>query len=61
MIDAGSNGLAFDPGPPQTALTTDQRGEPFARIVDGPDAGTTATVDMGAVRIPDGGWIVAGC
>jgi hypothetical protein len=29
-------------------LTTDQRGAGFNRIVDGPDANTTATVDIGA-------------
>lgn len=29
-------------------LTTDQRGPAFNRIVDGPDANTTATVDIGA-------------
>ncbi|HEV7797337.1 MAG TPA: Calx-beta domain-containing protein [Pyrinomonadaceae bacterium] len=29
-------------------LTTDQRGASFNRIVDGPDADTTATVDIGA-------------
>jgi CSLREA domain-containing protein len=29
-------------------LTTDQRGAGFARIVDGPDADATATVDIGA-------------
>ena len=29
-------------------LTTDQRGSVFNRIVDGPDADTTATVDIGA-------------
>ncbi|HEY5445461.1 MAG TPA: choice-of-anchor Q domain-containing protein, partial [Pyrinomonadaceae bacterium] len=39
------------------ALTTDQRGALFSRSVDGPDADTTATVDIGAfeaqVSIPD--------
>ena len=35
-----------DPNIPQ--LTTDQRGAGFARIVDGPDADTTDTVDIGA-------------
>jgi CSLREA domain-containing protein len=29
-------------------LTTDQRGTGFSRLVDGPDADTTATVDVGA-------------
>ena len=51
VIDAGSNGLAIDPGPPQVPLDYDQRGAPFDRIVDGPDAGTVATVDMGAVEL----------
>ena len=35
-----------DPDTPQ--LTFDQRGTPFARSVDGPDADTTAAVDIGA-------------
>jgi CSLREA domain-containing protein len=42
-LDAGSNTLATN-----AALTTDQRGSGFARVVDGPDADTTATVDIGA-------------
>lgn len=45
--DAGSNVLVTNPpfdGPP----FTDQRGAGFNRIVDGPDANTTATVDIGA-------------
>ena len=42
-LDAGSNTLAGDAG-----LATDQRNTGFARIVDGPDADTTATVDIGA-------------
>jgi CSLREA domain-containing protein len=42
-LDAGSNTLAGNAG-----LTTDQRGSGFARVVDGPDADTTATVDIGA-------------
>src|SRR4029077_304911 len=29
-------------------LTTDQRGAPFGRVVDGPDADITDTVDIGA-------------
>ncbi|HYX27946.1 MAG TPA: choice-of-anchor Q domain-containing protein, partial [Pyrinomonadaceae bacterium] len=29
-------------------LTSDQRGTPFNRLVDGPDADTTATIDIGA-------------
>ena len=41
-LDAGDNTLASNAG-----LTTDQRGAGFARIVDGPDAGTTATVISG--------------
>jgi CSLREA domain-containing protein len=40
-IDTGSNANATNAG-----LTTDQRG--FARFIDGPDADTTATVDIGA-------------
>lgn len=42
-LDAGSNALARDPNNP---LLTDQRGS--ARVVDSPDADTTATVDIGA-------------
>jgi hypothetical protein len=40
-IDGGVNALAND--------TTDQRG--IARIVDGPDLDTTATIDIGAVEV----------
>ncbi|MEX2317166.1 MAG: choice-of-anchor Q domain-containing protein [Pirellulales bacterium] len=43
-VDLGSNTAA-------SGLTADQRG--FARIVDGPDAGTTATVDVGAFEWSD--------
>jgi CSLREA domain-containing protein len=42
-FDAGDNTLATNAG-----LTTDQRGTGFNRIVDGPDADSTATVDIGA-------------
>jgi hypothetical protein len=42
-LDAGSNTQAGNAG-----LTTDQRATVFARVVDGPDADTTATVDIGA-------------
>jgi CSLREA domain-containing protein len=42
-LDAGSNTLATNAG-----LTADQRGAAFPRIVDGPDADTTDTVDVGA-------------
>jgi hypothetical protein len=42
-LDAGSNTLATNAG-----LTTDQRGAGFSRIVDGPDADTTATIDIGS-------------
>jgi uncharacterized repeat protein (TIGR01451 family) len=42
-LDAGDNTAAVNAG-----LTTDQRGTGFARIVDGPDVDTTATVDIGA-------------
>ena len=50
-LDAGDNCVTdpthcFDPDIPQ--LTFDQRGTPFARSVDGPDANTAATVDIGA-------------
>lgn len=46
-LDAGSNARVINPpfsGPP----FTDQRGAGFARIVDGPDADTSPTVDIGA-------------
>jgi CSLREA domain-containing protein len=46
-LDAGNNSRVTNPpfsGPP----FTDQRGAGFARIVDGPDADTTDTVDIGA-------------
>lgn len=46
-FDAGNNALVTSPpfnGPP----FTDQRGNGFNRIVDGPDANATATVDVGA-------------
>src|SRR6202140_4006455 len=46
-LDAGSNSFVTNPpfgGPP----FTDQRGTGFNRIVDGPDADTIATVDIGA-------------
>ena len=42
-LDAGDNATAA-----AADLTTDQRGAGFARIVDGPDADTTDTVDIGA-------------
>jgi hypothetical protein len=42
-FDAGDNALATAAG-----LTTDQRSIGFSRSVDGPDADTTATVDIGA-------------
>ena len=46
-LDAGNNALVVNPpfsGPP----FTDQRGAGFARIVDGPDADASDTVDIGA-------------
>ncbi|HEV7473600.1 MAG TPA: Calx-beta domain-containing protein [Pyrinomonadaceae bacterium] len=51
VVDAGDDCVAApthcgDANLPQ--LTTDQRGPGFNRIVDGPDADTTATVDIGA-------------
>jgi hypothetical protein len=50
-LDAGDNCVTDathcgDPNIPQ--LTTDQRGAAFNRAVDGPDANTTVTVDIGA-------------
>jgi CSLREA domain-containing protein len=42
-LDAGDNTNATNAG-----LTNDQRGVGFSRIVDGPDADATATVDIGA-------------
>jgi hypothetical protein len=50
-FDAGDNCVTdvahcSDSDTPQ--LTFDQRGTPFTRSVDGPDADTTATVDIGA-------------
>ncbi len=49
VLDAGNNASVVNPpfpGPP----FTDQRGASFNRIVDGPDANATATVDIGAVE-----------
>jgi len=51
VLDAGDDCVAApthcgDANIPQ--LTTDQRGPGFNRIVDGPDADTTATVEIGA-------------
>ncbi len=43
-LDAGDNSVTGFP----LSLTTDQRGTGFARQVDGPDADTVATVDIGA-------------
>jgi predicted outer membrane repeat protein len=43
-IDAASNAEAIGAG-----ITTDQRG--FARFIDGPDANTIATVDVGAYEL----------
>jgi len=45
-LDRGNNALALNQN--GVALVGDQRGAGFARIVDGPDANTTATVDIGA-------------
>ncbi|HEX5709115.1 MAG TPA: Calx-beta domain-containing protein [Pyrinomonadaceae bacterium] len=47
-IDAGDDSLAKDAG--GALLTTDQRGAGFPRFADSLDAGTTATVDIGAVE-----------
>jgi uncharacterized repeat protein (TIGR01451 family) len=50
-IDAGSNDRATEDGTVGgTALTTDQRGAGFARIIDG---GIAATVDIGAFEFDD--------
>jgi uncharacterized delta-60 repeat protein/CSLREA domain-containing protein len=46
-LDAGSNARIISP-PFSGPAFTDQRGAGFARIVDGPDADTTDTVDIGA-------------
>ena len=53
-LDAGDNCVTEathcgEPTLPQ--LTTDQRGSGFTRIVDGPDANATATVDIGAYEM----------
>ena len=42
-IDAGAPGFVAPPN-------NDQRGAPFVRVADGPDADATARVDMGAVE-----------
>jgi len=49
-LDAGDNCVLTNACTPALgfSLTTDQRGAGFARSVDGPDADTTATVDIGA-------------
>lgn len=46
-IDAGLNALAVDSSNGNTALTTDQRGADFTRIVDG-NSDAAAVVDIGA-------------
>jgi CSLREA domain-containing protein len=43
LLDGGDDAIASTAG-----LTTDERGSGFARLVDGPDADITATVDIGA-------------
>ncbi len=48
-IDRGSNALAVNPSN-NTALTTDQRGAGFPRIVDG-NNDSTAIVDIGAFEV----------
>ena len=48
-IDRGSNAAAIDVTNGNVALTTDQRGVAFARILDGDHLGA-AIVDMGAVE-----------
>jgi CSLREA domain-containing protein len=47
-LDAGDNAAVTNPPFSGVAPFTDQRGAGFARIVDGSDADTTATVDIGA-------------
>jgi len=47
-LDAGNNAAVTNPPFSGVAPFTDQRGAGFARIVDGPDANTTETVDIGA-------------
>lgn len=49
-IDTGLNGNAVDPSNGNTTLAFDQRGTPFARIVDG-DGNGTAIVDIGAFEV----------
>jgi len=48
-VDAGNNALAVDQN--SAALTTDQRGVGFVRIVDGSDTNSTDTVDIGAFEV----------
>jgi predicted outer membrane repeat protein len=48
-LDAGSNARAVTLS--GQALTTDQRGVKFARIVDGPDSNSVAIVDIGAIEM----------
>lgn len=48
-IDAGNNALALNAD--GNALTTDQRGSGFSRVLDG-DIDGTATVDIGAFEVP---------
>lgn len=53
-IDAGDNCVADPAHCGETfisQLITDQRGSVFARLIDGPDANTTATVDIGAYEM----------
>jgi hypothetical protein len=45
-LDSGDNSKALDQN--SAALNVDQRGASFSRIVDGSDANTTDTVDIGA-------------
>ena len=47
-LDAGNNAAVTNPPFSGVAPFTDQRGTGFSRIVDGPDADTTDTVDIGA-------------
>ena len=49
-LDTGNNAFVINP-PFSEPLFTDQRGPGFNRIVDGPDADTTATVDIGAYEM----------
>lgn len=50
-LDAGDNSLVVTPPFPATVPITDQRGTGFTRVLDGPDANATQTVDIGAFEL----------